>query len=499
MDGRHIQGDAAASRSQSSNVVPLRSGVAAAAARPLPEATETPPARFREAEPLAQIFRIAPVIVDALAVTAALLALGVSGVGQRLVLIPAITLAWLLLVRSTGGYQTGLGRSVAAEAKSVAFAGFVGVLTLLELGPLAGVQSSASTQRALAVVIVLFVLGRSALRLAERAVRRPALVHRVLVVGDGPEAHELLSNLDAWPGLELDVVGICANTSANTVEGLPVLGFTRSCVLIARDLGVETVFLAPSALSAEEVSKLQGLLLDAGIEVMVVPNMGQLRAERVTVRQLGGIPVLSLQPRQSAASRAGKRLFDLVAAAVLVAVFTPVLAAIALLVRLDSAGPVVFRQQRVGKGGALFTLWKFRTMTVDAESRRSELRAERDAGDGLFKLQHDPRVTRVGRWLRRTSLDELPQLWNVLRGEMSLVGPRPALPEEVAEFDDFTLRRLIATPGITGLWQVSGRSDTSFETYSRLDAFYAENWSVRGDFAILGRTLPAVLRSRGAY
>jgi lipopolysaccharide/colanic/teichoic acid biosynthesis glycosyltransferase len=176
---------------------------------------------------------------------------------------------------------------------------------------------------------------------------------------------------------------------------------------------------------------------------------------------------------------------------------TPLLVALAVLVRLDSPGPAYFRQRRIGKDGAPFELWKFRTMRVDAEALLAQLGA--GDGAGLFKLRNDPRVTRIGRWLRKTSLDELPQLWNVLLGEMSLVGPRPALPHEVAEFDDFTLRRLRVKPGITGLWQVSGRSDASFATYSRMDAFYAENWTVLGDLRILAKTIPVVFGSKGAY
>src|SRR5207245_2059845 len=148
-------------------------------------------------------------------------------------------------------------------------------------------------------------------------------------------------------------------------------------------------------------------------------------------------------------------------------------------------------------------VWKFRTMRNDAESLLVDLRRElpngKGHGNGLFKLRDDPRVTRFGRWLRRTSIDELPQLWNVLRGDMSLVGPRPALASEIAEFDDLTLRRLRVKPGITGLWQISGRSDASFATYSRMDAFYAENWTLVGDLRILSKTIPVVFGSKGAY
>jgi exopolysaccharide biosynthesis polyprenyl glycosylphosphotransferase len=481
-------------------VLPLRGGAAAAPTGPVPAADGGHRVRFREAQRLGQLLRVAPLVLDAAAMTASLLALGVAGGRHGVPVVPALAVAWLLLMRTLGGYERGIGSSLAAEAKSVAFAGFTGVLAIVQLGPLAGVHTSLSAPRGLALAVILLLLGRMALRTLERTVRqKPALRRRVLVVGDGPDARELLANLDAWPGLDLDVVGVCANTTETTVGDLPVLGLTRSCALVARQLGVDTVLLAPGSLAAEDVSKLQTLLLDAGVEVLLVPHMGQAGAGRLSVRQLGGLPLLHVGRRESGLGLLGKRALDLAVAVPLVMLLAPLFALLAVLIRVDSPGPAFFRQRRVGKGGAAFTLWKFRTMATDAEARLDALRAAGAGGDGLFKLADDPRVTRVGRWLRRTSLDELPQLINVLRGEMSLVGPRPALPREVAEFDDFTLRRLRVTPGITGLWQVSGRSDTSFATYSRLDAYYAENRTLAGDLAILGRTLPAVLRSKGAY
>jgi exopolysaccharide biosynthesis polyprenyl glycosylphosphotransferase len=194
-----------------------------------------------------------------------------------------------------------------------------------------------------------------------------------------------------------------------------------------------------------------------------------------------------------------KAMFDRVGATALLIVLSPVLLALALAVRGNSAGPVLFRQVRVGKDGREFMMYKFRTMYTDAESRLGELR-HLNEGDGvLFKMREDPRVTRVGRWLRRFSLDELPQLLNVARGTMSLVGPRPPLPDEVAVYPDDLRRRLAVKPGMTGLWQVSGRSDLSWEDAVRLDLRYVENWSLSLDLVILLRTLSAVTRGAGAY
>ena len=205
--------------------------------------------------------------------------------------------------------------------------------------------------------------------------------------------------------------------------------------------------------------------------------------------------------RSRKALKKGKRAFDIAASAALLLVLSPVLAVIALCVRCGDGGPAIFAQKRVGRDGEPIEFLKFRSMVVDAEARLAELQQkQRDRGnDVLFKMSDDPRITRVGRFLRRYSLDELPQLWNVLRGDMSLVGPRPALPSEVAGYDDDAHRRLAVRPGITGLWQVSGRSDLSWDDTVRLDLFYVDNWSFVQDLLILVRTVRAVVASRGAY
>jgi exopolysaccharide biosynthesis polyprenyl glycosylphosphotransferase len=194
-----------------------------------------------------------------------------------------------------------------------------------------------------------------------------------------------------------------------------------------------------------------------------------------------------------------KRTLDVALILLATPILLPITTLIALIIRLDSKGPALFRQTRVGKHGKGFTCYKFRTMVVDAEKRKAELAALNEADGPLFKIRSDPRITRVGRFLRQSSLDELPQLLNVLRGEMSLVGPRPGLPEEVDQYDPWHRRRLEVTPGLTGLWQVLGRSDTSFDEMVRLDIFYTENWSVGMDLQILLKTIPVVLIGKGAY
>jgi exopolysaccharide biosynthesis polyprenyl glycosylphosphotransferase len=222
--------------------------------------------------------------------------------------------------------------------------------------------------------------------------------------------------------------------------------------------------------------------------------------DRVDVEVLDGIPLLGVKYVAIAGPRfALKRGLDLVLGSVAMLVLLPIMGLLALLVRIDSSGPVLFIQQRIGKNGIPFTTYKFRSMVVEAESLRADLTALNEADGPLFKIKNDPRMTRVGRYLRRFSLDELPQIFNVLLGDMSLVGPRPALPEEVGEYEPWHRKRLEVLPGITGLWQVSGRSDLGFDEMMLLDIYYVENWSPLLDVNIMLRTIPKVVLGKGAY
>jgi len=222
--------------------------------------------------------------------------------------------------------------------------------------------------------------------------------------------------------------------------------------------------------------------------------------DRTTIRPVDGLPMLHVEhPRLDGGARVVKEVVDRAGAVLLLLISAPLLLAIALWISAGSTGPVLFRQVRVGKDGREFVMFKFRTMYLDAEARLAEIRHLNEHDGVLFKIRNDPRVTRAGRWLRRLSLDELPQLYNVVRGEMSLVGPRPPLPEEVATYPDDARRRLAVKPGMTGLWQVSGRSDLPWDEAVRLDLRYVENWSLTLDLVILLRTLTAVCRTSGAY
>jgi len=357
---------------------------------------------------------------------------------------------------------------------------------------------------------VLFtLLFAPALLMAEREVvrrifasarRRGHRLRRVLIIGDNAEAKELRRMFDADPALGYDFVGfINVQRSPRQGRSHDVIGTLDDVVDIVQSHQIASVMIAASAVDVGQTNPLIRELLKTGVHVELSPTLPDIAVERLTIKPVGRFPVMYLEPfHQSGWRLIAKRLFDLGASAIGLAVISLPLAALALAVKIDSRGPVFYRQTRVGRDGRLFDVIKFRTMVPNAHMLRHELAAMNEADGPLFKIKHDPRVTRVGRFLRKTSLDELPQLWNVLRGEMSLVGPRPALPEEARLWAPELRDRLRVQPGITGMWQVNGRSNTSFDEYSRLDLYYVDNWSLLADVAILAKTLPAVFAQRGA-
>ena len=324
------------------------------------------------------------------------------------------------------------------------------------------------------------------------------LMRSVVVVGGNDEARELIGMLKEDPSLGYQVVGFVADDLGNDEQWL---GTVADTIAVVRETEANGVIIAASAVSLPQSNRLVRELIDSGIHVELSSTLRDVAPERLTVRPLGRYPMVYLEPcHVDGWRRAAKRTFDIVVACLGLIVVAPTTLFIALAVRLDSEGPAFFRQKRVGKDGVCFSLLKFRTMVVDAEARFDEVIDLNEVDGPLFKLRNDPRTTRVGRFLRRTSLDELPQLFNVLRGQMSIVGPRPALPIEALAWDDPQLSlRLRVKPGMTGMWQVSGRSAASFESYARLDLYYVDNWSLLNDLTIVMKTVPAVLRRRGAY
>jgi exopolysaccharide biosynthesis polyprenyl glycosylphosphotransferase len=253
-------------------------------------------------------------------------------------------------------------------------------------------------------------------------------------------------------------------------------------------------------LAGHSLRRLSWALEQRGVELIVSPGIVEVAGPRISIRPVAGLSLLHLErPSVSGGPHLLKSIFDRVVGCLMLLGVAPLLLVTAILVKLTSRGPVLFRQTRVGRGGKQFQMLKFRTMVVDAEERKADLHALNEGNGVLFKLRDDPRVTRIGRYLRRFSIDELPQLVNVLRGDMSLVGPRPPLPAEVAQYAIDDARRMLVKPGLTGLWQVSGRSDLTWEESMRLDLRYADNWSIALDLLILWKTARAVLGSDGAY
>jgi exopolysaccharide biosynthesis polyprenyl glycosylphosphotransferase len=322
------------------------------------------------------------------------------------------------------------------------------------------------------------------------------LLRDVVIVGNNDEARELARMLGEDPTHGYRVVGFVSDAGGQD----DLLGTEAETLDVVRRTGAGGVIVAASALSVAVSNRLVRDLVHSGVHVELSSTLRDIAPDRLTVRPLGPFPVVYLEPRRPVGWRsAAKRAFDLSLTALGGLLVLPISTVISVAIKLDSKGPVIFRQTRVGKDGRPFDVRKFRTMVVDAEDRLAELQTENEADGPMFKIKDDPRVTRVGRLLRKTSLDELPQLVNVLRGEMSLVGPRPALPDELLGWDPELHARLRVKPGITGMWQVSGRSDASFEAYSRLDLYYVDNWSLMDDLTILAKTIPTVLLGKGAY
>ena len=348
------------------------------------------------------------------------------------------------------------------------------------------------------------VLGRLVLRRSvQRARRRGALQHRVVIAGSEGHIDEIASVLRRESWLGYDVVGALTpeiGSRETTHSGIPLLGSCATIAQAALNAEADVVFLVGGAFSSStEMRRLAWELEHEDVQVVIAPSVTDVSSERVSVRPVGGMPLIHLEkPRSADAVRRAKRTFDILGSLGLILVFSPVLLFAALHIRTHDDGPILFRQTRVGRDGEPFRVWKFRTMVTNAEQLLAHLHQEQGYEGGLFKMD-DPRVTAPGRWLRRFSLDEMPQLFNVLRGDMSLVGPRPPLTHEVAQYDDDMARRLRVRPGMTGLWQVSGRSDLSWSEAIRLDLYYVDNWSMVQDLTILARTFGAVFGSRGAY
>ncbi|WP_147918531.1 sugar transferase [Ruania zhangjianzhongii] len=435
--------------------------------------------------------------------TAAVAVVLASALGLDLALAGGLAagMAFTLLIGATRGYDLRRTGSGSHEYKVIVRAGWVWATLLITVLYVAEVAiEPIYVIGAIAGSLTAVLLARTLERaLVRRRRRHGEWQRRTLLVGDPEHLRSLTMQLRQDPHQGLDVVGLCVNGAAPGWAGVPVLGDVTEAADVVAEHGVGVVVVAASCMAAAELRRFCWEVESRGVELLIAPNIEEVAAARVAVRPVSGTPLLTVAIGPSRTQHSIKVALDRVLGGVLLAGALPVLAVAALLVRIGSAGSPFYTQQRAGRDGTTFTMFKLRTMYVDADRRRAELLAHSDGNEVMFKMRNDPRITPVGRMLRRFSVDELPQLWNVVRGDMSLVGPRPPLREEVADYDQDAWQRLRVKPGLTGLWQVSGRSDLDWAQTVRLDLHYVDNRSLLMDLGILGRTFRAVFGGRGAY
>jgi exopolysaccharide biosynthesis polyprenyl glycosylphosphotransferase len=414
---------------------------------------------------------------------------------------------WVFLARVYGLYdhdEVGMARSTADD-----FPGLLMLATLATwLGLLAvnGLNLAAPSLRVATSFWVASIFFVS----TNRAIARSLLQHRLhsleptVIVGAGKVGARVAEKIAARPEYGLRIVGFIDDDPLEVpADGVAYLGGTQRLEHVIRAHHVDRVIVAFSRISGDEQVAILRRCMELGVRVDIVPRGFEVIGSRTYVHDLDGLPLVGLRPAQlSRSARMLKRTMDLVVAGLALVVLSPLLAWAAWRIKASSPGPVFFRQERMGAGGRRFRIYKFRSMYIDADERKRDfdhLNKHTEAGPKMFKIPDDPRITPIGAFLRKTSLDELPQLFNVIRGEMSLVGPRPLILDEDKHIVGYARRRLNLTPGITGLWQVLGRSDIPFSEMITLDYLYVTNWSLWGDIKLLARTLPAVLRGRGAY
>ena len=439
--------------------------------------------------------------------------------------VAAATLAFLITVSLLGGDELGLG-ALLAIAMVVPVCKLAGLYdrdehllhkTTLDEAPsifrvaalytllafLAGnavVDGDLGRDQALFLWGFLFVAMLALRALARRLAARFTPAERCLVIGQAGPAHRLVAKLGRCPGTNAQVIGrVRLSPHDASLNELPLLGDFSALEQLLDEHRIDRAVIAPGEDDSD------GRLLEAimavkslGVRVSVLPNLFEAVGSAYVYDEVEGATLLGLRPHGlSRSSRLLKRGFDLLGATLILILLAPLMAMIAIAVRLDSRGPVFFRQRRVGQVDAVFEMYKFRTMVDGAEAQRAALADRNEAGGGLFKIEDDPRVTRVGRLLRRSSLDELPQLLNVLRGEMSLVGPRPLVVEEDSLIEGLDRHRLLVPPGVTGLWQIFGSARIPLDEMVKIDYLYGANWSLWLDVKVLLRTIPFALGRRG--
>ncbi|WP_078912249.1 sugar transferase [Streptomyces sp. NRRL S-646] len=424
---------------------------------------------------------------------------GILAFGTELLVLGALAVgrAWAPAVLGQGAEEfRRLGRSLFAATVVLALGGIALTSRNIKLWIFVAIPA----------IALVTMTARYLLRLWLHKQRKEGQCLRpVLAAGSPATVRDLITRTRKFPHIGWRVEAVCTTDGrgidGDQLDGVPVVGLLTDVAKHVRHDGYRVVAVTPDPhWTPDRLQRLAWNLEGSDAEMVVAPVLMEVAGPRLHVDAVLGIPLLRVSmPTFTGGRRAIKAVVDRVGAAVLLMFFAPLMVSVALLVLIDSRGGAFYRQRRVGKDGREFTILKFRTMVSGAHGARAEL-AERNEGAGLlFKVRRDPRVTRVGAVLRRYSIDELPQLFNVLTGSMSLVGPRPPLPEECAAYDPDIRRRLLVKPGLTGLWQISGRSDLPWEEAVRLDLRYVEDWSLALDTVILWKTMRAVLHGQGAY
>jgi len=421
-----------------------------------------------------------------------------------------VFVVWIMLQYATSGlYRSVRNRSVFEEFAIIANGVTNGIVLVMAISFM--LQAAGFSRLMLVYLAVISITLLSAIRVGRRWTyaylrsRHGIGVQRVLLIGAGEVGGAVLRVMLARRELGYHPVGYLddnpevGNVNLGRVRGLGGLDNLED---VLRAEAVDIVVITLSWANHSRILQLVEVCNRHGARVRVVPDVFQLNLRQVNIENLDGIPLLgvALEPTFYTTNRILKRILDLTLITLAAPVWIPVFAAVALAIKFDGTdGPVFYQQERVGENSKRFQMYKFRSMIPDADKYRAELVEQYNQDPRFPKIKDDPRITRVGRFIRKTSLDELPNLINVLRGEMSLVGTRPPTPDEVALYDDWHFQRLKTIPGITGMWQISGRSDVPFDEVVLLDIYYIENWSIRLDLEILLRTIPRVLMREGAY
>jgi exopolysaccharide biosynthesis polyprenyl glycosylphosphotransferase len=417
--------------------------------------------------------------------------------------IGVLTAVWGLFLWLGGGYDW---RSIADGPEGLQIIARCAVGLVAALSVLAFAMQLEPPRRyvliAIPLMALLTVVHRYILRKSlHRARAKGRSLLRTLVVGDLRTAQSFSSSLDAAPEHGYKVVGACV-TAADyppATTRLPVWGTVSDVPQIALEQQIDVVLVVSTLLSGEPLRRLSWALERTGADLVIAPGLIEVTGSRTMMRPAAGLSLIHVDSPAHLRTPVLKEVGDRVICAALLVFGAPILLLAMIAVRKSGPGPVFYRQVRVGRNGKPFVMYKFRTMSTDADVQRSGLVAFSDRDGLMFKMRRDPRITPAGRWLRRFSIDELPQLWNIVRGDMALVGPRPPLPEEHARYQDAVHRRLRVKPGLTGLWQVSGRADLPWDESIRLDLRYVDNWSITMDLQIMWKTVRAVLRGKGAY